>query len=139
MDGLSVAASVIAVVDISVKVVTSLSKYSAAVTNARDEISSLEREINGLKTTLGHAQSLISAQGGLLPSSRDLKDHLAGCLSMLQKLDHKLEHKADGRGKRKFWVRALKWPFSREEIESAVTALDKYNKRITDGLLIDNT
>ncbi|KAJ3483118.1 hypothetical protein NLG97_g7387 [Lecanicillium saksenae] len=140
MDGLSAAASVIAVLDISIKVTTLISKYANAVAGAQTEISNLRTQIKGLETTLGHARALIEMpQGKSLVVSRDLKDQLSECFTLLQKLQHKLEVESERGGKRKFWMRSLRWPFSREEIEVTITSLDRYNRHIMNGLLIDNT
>lgn len=140
MDGLSVAASIIAVVDVSVKVITLCSQYSKAVANARTDIARLETQVNGLKTTLDHARALIDApQGASLSTSRDLQDQVIGCQSTLQKLYDKLERGIARKAKHRLWFLALKWPFSREESEAMIFAIERYHRRIIDGLQIDQT
>ncbi|KAJ3474576.1 hypothetical protein NLG97_g9783 [Lecanicillium saksenae] len=84
-DGVSIAASIVAVVDVSVKIITLCSQYSKAVANAGADIAHLETLVKGLKTTLGRAQALIEAlQGASLSTSQDLPEQLAGCRSTLQ-------------------------------------------------------
>ncbi|KAM3481256.1 hypothetical protein MY8738_004608 [Beauveria namnaoensis] len=140
MDGLSVAASVIAVVDVSVKVLTLCSQYSKAVANASADISRLETLLKGLKTTLDHAEALIKApQGASLSTSQNLQEQLTACHSTLQKLHDKLDGGVARQTKHRLWTRALKWPFSRDEIDSMVSTLEHYHRRIMDGLLIDQT
>jgi multidrug resistance efflux pump len=139
MDGLSVAASIFAVVDVSVKVITLCSQYSKAVAHAEADISHLETQVKGLKTTLGNAKALIEApQCASLSTSRDLKDQLAGCRIMLEDLLGKLESVAR-KTKHRPWLRALKWPFSREETNATISALERYHRLIMDGLQIDQT
>ncbi|KAH8714901.1 Nephrocystin-3 [Beauveria bassiana] len=140
MDGLSVAASVIAVVDVSVKVITLCSQYSKAVANASADISRLEKLLKGLKTTLDHAEALIKApQGASLSTSQNLQEQLTACHSTLQKLHDKLDGGVARQTKHRLWTRALKWPFSRDEIDSMVSTLEHCHRRIMDGLLIDQT
>ncbi|PQK11655.1 hypothetical protein BB8028_0003g02790 [Beauveria bassiana] len=140
MDGLSVAASVIAVVDVSVKVITLCSQYSKAVANASADISRLETLLKGLKTTLDHAEALIKApQGASLSTSQNLQEQLTACHSTLQKLHDKLDGGVARQTKHRLWTRALKWPFSRDEIDSMVSTLEHCHRRIMDGLLIDQT
>ncbi|KAM3470461.1 hypothetical protein MY5147_006404 [Beauveria neobassiana] len=140
MDGLSVAASVIAVVDVSVKVITLCSQYSKAVANASADISRLETLLKGLKTTLDHAEALIKApQGASLSTSQNLQEQLTACHSTLQKLHDKLDGGIARQTKHRLWTRALKWPFSRDEIDSMVSTLEHCHRRIMDGLLIDQT
>lgn len=140
MDGLSVAASIIAVVDVSVKIINLCSQYSKAVANAGADIARLATLVKGLKTTLDHAKALIEApQGASLSTSHDLQEQLAGCQPTLQELSEKLELGVARASKRRFWVRALKWPFSHGEIEALVSLLERYHGRIMDGLQVDQT
>ncbi|KAK8143532.1 hypothetical protein G3M48_007092 [Beauveria asiatica] len=137
MDGLSLAASVITV---SVKVITLCSQYSKAVANASADISRLETLLKGLKTTLDHAEALIKApQGASLSTSQDLQEQLTACHSTLQKLHGKLDGGVARQTKHRLWTRALKWPFSHDEIDSMMSALERCHRRIMDGLLIDQT
>ncbi|OAA45326.1 kinesin light chain 3 [Beauveria brongniartii RCEF 3172] len=140
MDGLSVAASVIAVVDVSVKVITLCSQYSKAVANASADISRLETLLKGLKTTLDHAEALIKApQGASLSTSQNLQEQLTACHSTLQKLHGKLDGGVVRQTKHRLWTRALKWPFNHDEIDSMMSTLERYHRRIMDGLQIDQT
>ncbi|KAM3435587.1 hypothetical protein NHJ13734_005490, partial [Beauveria thailandica] len=137
MDGLSLAASVITV---SVKVITLCSQYSKAVANASADISRLETLLKGLKTTLDHAEALIKApQGASLSTSQNLQEQLTACHSTLQKLHDKLDGGVARQTKHRFWTRALKWPFSHDEIDSMISTLERCHHRIMDGLLIDQT
>ncbi|KAJ6781734.1 hypothetical protein PWT90_05231 [Aphanocladium album] len=140
MDGLSVAASVIAVVDLSVKVITLCSQYSKAVANAPAEISRLNTLVKGLKTTLDGAEALIkSPQGASLSTSHTLRDQLVGCQSTLQELHDRLGAGVTARPKRRLWSRALKWPFSRGEVEATMATIERHHRIIMDGLQVDQT
>ena len=135
MDGLSVAASVSAVVDASVKVITPCSQCSKAVTNARADIVRITTLVRGLKTTLDHAGALINGQQSqTLSTSHKQRDQLAGCQFTLRELQDKLELGVTRNAKRRFWVRALKWPFSRKETEATISALEHHHRQIIYGL-----
>ena len=55
-EALGLAASVIAVIDLSAKVAAQCSEYYANVKNARDDIGRLQRETQQLKATLEQVQ-----------------------------------------------------------------------------------
>ncbi|KAJ2965387.1 hypothetical protein NQ176_g10643 [Zarea fungicola] len=125
MDGLSVAANVVAVIDVSVKVITLCSQYSKAVANARADIARLTTMVKGLKTTVDHVKALLEApQGKSLSTSQSLQDQLAASQSILQELHNKLQPGLAASGSRRFWIRALKWPFSHGEIEAIMSKLE---------------
>ncbi|KAM3456411.1 hypothetical protein MY3296_001690 [Beauveria thailandica] len=140
MDGLTAAASVIAVVDVSAKVIILCSKYSKAVANASADISRLETLLKGLKTTLDHAEALIkSPQGASLSTSQILQEQLTACHSTLQKLHDKLDAGVARQTKHRRRIRALKWPFSHDEIDSMMSTLEGCHRTIMNGLQIDQT
>lgn len=140
MDGASAVASIIAVLDASVKVITLCSQYSAAVVSARADITRLETQVISLKTCLDHAKALIEASDNLtLPASRELVDQLQGCQVAMQELQAKLGPSASRKAMRRFGARALMWPFSHGELEAKLSILERYQRRIMDGLQIDQT
>ncbi|KAM3437473.1 hypothetical protein MY4824_003832 [Beauveria thailandica] len=140
MDGLTAAASVITVVDVSVKVIILCSKYSKAVANASADISRLETLLKGLKTTLDHAEALIkSPQGASLSTSQILQEQLTACHSTLQKLHDKLDAGVARQTKHRRRIRALKWPFSHDEIDCMMSTLEGCHRTIMNGLQIDQT
>ncbi|KAL6230736.1 hypothetical protein BDW75DRAFT_221903 [Aspergillus navahoensis] len=92
MDGLSSAASVIAVIQLTGSLVELCGGYIQRVKGARDEILNLQRAITGLQGTLGDLQSLIgSKEGKALPTSSQLIGNLTDCLSNLRALEAKLD------------------------------------------------
>ena len=94
MDGLSAAASVIAVIQISGSVASLCSQYFKAVKNAKTDIERLQGELNSLKTTLEGAQQILqSPNGARLQTSQLLHDGLRGCSLQLEELKTRLEKK----------------------------------------------
>lgn len=149
MEGLGAAASIIAVVDLSVKVVTLCSQYSAAVSGAREDISRVSAQVSGLRTTLEHAAQLVEQQQPNNPAagrgqhhlatSRDLLDQVQRCRAELQKLEAKLRPSGSRKVMGKFGLRALKWPFGQREVLDIVASLERFQDNIMRGLQIDQT
>jgi hypothetical protein len=63
-EALGLAASVIAVVELSAKVASLCFEYYTNVKNARDDITCLQREADGLKVTLQQVLSLLNGPNG---------------------------------------------------------------------------
>jgi hypothetical protein len=136
MDGLSAAASVIAVIQISEDVVSLCSQYLKAVKNAKSDIVRLQGELSSLKPVLEGAQKLLEGPNAArLETSRPLLDGLRGCYSQLEDLETKL--KGNGKRMRYFGLRALKWPFKSKKVDNIIQTLSKFRDTLSAGLNID--
>lgn len=144
MDGLSAAASVIAVVQLLEGVVTLCCRYGKAVKNAKYDIERLSGELDSLKTILGDTQELLEGPNGArLKTSQAFCDTFQDCSSQLGELESALKDKLEN-GKRarmmtSFGFRALKWPFESGKIDSAIHNLNKFRETLSAGLNIDQT
>lgn len=69
MGGLSGAASVIAVIDLSTKITALCFHYSAAVKNAKKDIEHLERKVSDIKDVFGQVRQLLDGQDRTMPSA----------------------------------------------------------------------
>lgn len=142
MDGLSAAASVIAVIQISGTVISLCSQYLTAVKNAKSDIERLQGELRSLETVLEGAQKLVEGPNGVrLETSRPLLDGVRGCSSQLadlkSKLEQNLKHAKTGKIK---WIRdRTKWPFESKDVENIIKILNKFRSTISDSLNIDQT
>jgi SMC interacting uncharacterized protein involved in chromosome segregation len=140
MDGLSSAASVIAVIQLTGSLVKLCGGYIQEVRNAREEILTLQRAITGLQDTLQGLQNNLQENKakGLSTSSR-LPSDITACLSDLQALEARLD---PGKGKmlmRKMGLRALKWPLKRTEVEGLTQNLERYKSSFLLSLQVDQT
>ncbi|KAJ6035814.1 hypothetical protein N7540_000093 [Penicillium herquei] len=127
MDRVSATASVFAVIQLTGSLVKLCEGYIQDVKDARDEISSVKRSIEGIQGTLQDLQKSLQSDDGkaLLTSSR-LTDDITECHSDLRALETKLD---SGKGKnlmRKVGLRALKWPLKPAEVESMIQNLKRY-------------
>ncbi|KAJ6118780.1 hypothetical protein N7471_013400 [Penicillium samsonianum] len=140
MDGLSSAASVIAVIQLTGTLVKLCGGYIQEVKDARDEILTLQRAIAGLQGTLQDLQRFLqSNHGKALPTSSRLVSNFTDCLSDIRALEARLD---PGKGKklmRKVGLRALKWPLKRTEVESVIHNLERYKSSFLLSLQVDQS
>jgi hypothetical protein len=136
-EALGLAASVIAIIELSAKVASLCFEYYNNVKNARDDIARLQREADRLKDTLKQIQSLLNGPNGAkLRASQNLHNGVADCLLQLADLETKLEPGKRHRVMRHFGGRALKWPFKNEEVEGIVKDLGRCKEMISLGLQV---
>jgi hypothetical protein len=118
MDGLSGAANVIAVVDISAKIASLCFQYSVAVKKAKEDIGRLQRKVNDIKDVLGEVQQLLDGRDKTrLSATNQLLDSLKECFLQLEELKTRLEPGKTRKAMSRFGVRALTWPFTSKEVE----------------------
>jgi hypothetical protein len=140
MDGLSGAASIIAVVDISAKVASLCFQYSVAVKNANTDIERLRKKVTDIKNVLDVVQRLLDKQDkSQLLTTRKLLDSLKECHQQLQGLKAQLEPGKGRKVMQRFGFRALKWPFTSKEMEKIVVSLEQYEHTFTLALQVDQT
>ncbi|KAH7030641.1 kinesin light chain 3 [Microdochium trichocladiopsis] len=142
MEGLGVAASVIAVVDLSAKVATICLQYSKEVLSARADIQRFQSQVKHLGVALQATQHLVGqdAAARSLSTSRELLKPLHNCIAELQGLEKRLDPKQSGRSAmRRFGLRALKWPFSSKEVDQLLASLERHEKTILLALQADQT
>jgi septal ring factor EnvC (AmiA/AmiB activator) len=144
MDGLSGAASVIAVVDISAKVASLCFQYSVEVKHAKGDIERLHRKVNDTKNVLEKLQQLLEKQDeSQLSTTRKILDSLQRCSKELTELKATLQAKLKPSGRRKamqrFGFQALKWPLTSKEVEKTVRNLESYGSTFSHALQVDQT
>ncbi|KAM0267960.1 hypothetical protein ACHAQH_010064 [Verticillium albo-atrum] len=137
---LGIAASVIAVVDMSTKVLNLCFQYAQEVKNAEDDIERLRKELMDIRTTAGQVQILLNGpRGSALQASRQLdlaiKDACSTLESLVQEFEPSTVRKAMGR----ITLRALKWPFKNKSIEGTLQHLARRRDTILLAMNIDQT
>ncbi|KAJ4175792.1 hypothetical protein NW767_015670, partial [Fusarium falciforme] len=139
-DAVSLAASIIAIIDLSAKVVKLCSEYSTAVGNARADITRLQSQLNDLGQCLQGAQRLLNDPNNKsLATSRKLVDSVDSCESELAQVQNRLDPGKARKAMRRFGLRALRWPFDSKEISGIISNLERYNRTIMWCLQIDQT
>ncbi|OCL01502.1 hypothetical protein AOQ84DRAFT_434833 [Glonium stellatum] len=141
MDGLSVAANVIAVVDLSAQVASLCFQYSVAVKDAKEDIGHLQREVNSVKDVLNGVKQLLDGAHNKtrLSVSQKLSDSLEDCFSELEALQKKLDPGEARKAMSRFGLRALKWPFKSKEVEKVILRLGRHKQTFSSVLQVDQT
>ncbi|KAJ4160360.1 hypothetical protein NW754_003485 [Fusarium falciforme] len=139
-DAVSLAASIIAIIDLSAKVVKLCSEYSTTVGNARADITRLQSQLNDLGQCLQGAQRLLNDPNNKsLATSRKLVESVDSCESELAQVQNRLDPGKARKAMRRFGLRALWWPFDSKEVSGIISNLERYNRTIMWCLQIDQT
>lgn len=140
MDGLSVAASVIAVVEISAKVAALCTQYISAVRYAKADIIRLQNVAENLNGIFKELNALLdSPLGPKLEASQRLRQAVLDSSQRLTELEGKLE---PGRGRKamsRFGIRALGWPFMKKDVDKIIQELTHCKENINLAMQIDQT
>jgi hypothetical protein len=137
MDGLSGAASVIAVIDMSAKIASLCFQYTMAVKDAKNDVERIKKKVGDVKRVLEGVKKLLDGpRKARLSTTHDLFMSLEQCLRELGGLKSELE---SGKAMSRFGARALKWPFTSKQVEKIVSSLEGHEDTFTLALQIDQT
>ncbi|KAL5598673.1 uncharacterized protein BROUX77_006507 [Berkeleyomyces rouxiae] len=140
MEAVGVAANLIAVIDLSMKVGNLCLKYAREVKNASSEIERLREETTNLKRVTDQALDLLKTPGlEELGETSSLNEVLRQSRTQLVELTHKFGSEDSRSRPRRLRFHALKWPFNREEIEEYIKNLHRYNETIFQILQVHQT
>jgi hypothetical protein len=140
MDGLSSAASVIAVIDISAKIVSLCFQYSVAVKGAKDDIERVQRKLSDITHILEQIKQLLDSQDkARLLTTQGLFSSLAQCLAELEGLQVELGPGKTRKTMSRIGFRALKWPFTNKQVDKIVSNLEGYEHAFALALQVDQT
>ncbi|KAH0537131.1 hypothetical protein FGG08_006035, partial [Glutinoglossum americanum] len=138
MDGLSAAASVIAVVDISAKITSLCFQYLIAVKGAKHDIERLQEKVAEIRGILEKIKQLLDGRDkARLSTTSGLSDSLKECFRELEELKAELEPGKARKTMSRFGVRALKWPFTSKRVEKIVSSLERYEQAFARALQVD--
>jgi ankyrin repeat domain-containing protein 50 len=143
MDGLSAAASVIALVQISSQVFDLCRTYYLEVKEARKDIQHLRDEVTSLQDVLANVADLADAPGSAKLSILNLLNQPDGpvrqCRTDLLRLAAELDSGQGNVRMKKFGLRALKWPFSSKDVDKAITVIGRHKATFNLALTADQT
>jgi hypothetical protein len=127
MEGLGVAANVIAVIELSAKVASACLEYSHAVKHAAKDINRLQGEVKSLQDVLQNVEQLLDGSNGArLSASPWLTKEIHGCRSELTALDQRLNPSKSRKAMSRVGFRALKWPFESKAVYEIIGRLDRH-------------
>ncbi|TVY74085.1 Vegetative incompatibility protein HET-E-1 [Fusarium oxysporum f. sp. cubense] len=137
-EALGVVSSVIAVVDLSAKVLSLCLQYSRDVKNAKDDIERLRREVADFGAITKRVQHLVERRRGQdLEASRQLDSAIKDGHSRLEELAQKLKPSKRKKAMSRLGIRALRWPFEGKDIEGTIQHLARCRGNILFALNLD--
>lgn len=140
MDGLSPAASVIALIQLTGSLVKLCGGYIQEVKDAKDEIFKLQQVGMDLAGVLSELKVLLQGpNGSRLSSSQTLDSPITKCYSTLATLELTIDPGKRKRVMRRLGRRALVWPLKRTEVERIISDFERYKSTFTVSLQIDQT
>lgn len=139
MDGLSGAASIIAIIEVCGKVISLCHDYCQNVKNAPTEIKELHTMVFNMKLVLTDVQQLFDKLDKTkLLTAYKLSDNLKENLLLLQGLMKKLEL-GKTKAMKSLGVRALVWPFIKSDITKHIESLRDFQQVYILALQVDRT
>ncbi|KAJ0133229.1 hypothetical protein HZ326_22093 [Fusarium oxysporum f. sp. albedinis] len=137
LEGIGIAANIIAVVDLSAKVIGWCARYAQDVKHAKEDKARLSREVTRLHLELQNARDLLNGLQGLrLKASHALFLATADSESQLRYLEKSL---AFSQQSGKMRLDALKWPFQSKEVDVIAQGLRRCTEAIYSTLQVDQT
>jgi superfamily I DNA and RNA helicase len=140
MDGLSGAASVIAVIDVSVKVTALCSQYLVAVKNAKKDIERIKKKVGDIKHIVEAIKKLLDGpHKARLSTTHGLFESLEQCKQQMEQLEEQLKPGRIRKAMSRIGFRALKWPFTSKQVKDTLSTLEAYEQSFTQALQVDQT
>ncbi|KAM0492998.1 hypothetical protein ACHAP8_009527 [Fusarium lateritium] len=132
LEGLGIVANVIAVAELSLKVIAWCSKYAQDVKNSHDGRARLLQATITLHYESDKVRELLSSKKGskLRASQRLYSSTIGSSEIQLRELEHQLSRKGNYRSN-------LKWPLQKEKVENAIRHIEKSTKTMQSMLQID--
>ncbi|MCJ1464392.1 hypothetical protein MMC07_003005 [Pseudocyphellaria aurata] len=132
--------TIIAVLDLSSKVLSLIVKYYSDVKDAKEDMVRLKAELGAFHGILQRVQTLVQKYDATkLPSSTLLATAIETSLSDIEKMEQKLEPNKGKRAMSRVGFRALKWPFSKKEVVEHITGLEGHKTTLALALSSDQT
>ncbi|KAL9568837.1 hypothetical protein ACKAV7_007054 [Fusarium commune] len=136
-EALGVASSVIAVVDLSAKVIKWCVRYAQDVSHAKEDKKRLVDEVTRLNLASVNARELLyGPHGSRLKASHALYMATVNSQSQLKRIESQLAERG-GQGNISF--EALKWPFKSKDLQTVIYDLHRCTRAIYSALEVDQT
>ncbi len=127
MDGASAAASVVALLEVSLKVVSLCKEYYSKVKDAKDDINRFRLEFQTFVHILRGLRKLAKDfKTAHIFASQSLVGSITQCQSDLKILEQKLNPGKHQKTMSRFGMWALRWPFQSSDVEKIMQSLERY-------------
>ena len=138
MAGIGEAASIIAVVQITAQVASLCGGYLSGVHDAQKDIQRLYLRITSLQGVLEKMEQMVAdSKSAKLPVSDSVYQSLMQCLTDLESLKTKLDPGERQKAMQRIGLRALKWPFTKKEVDQTMQMLEGYTMTFSVALQAD--
>jgi ankyrin repeat domain-containing protein 50 len=129
--GLAVAASVIAVIQISEQVVTACIQYYRTAKYAKADIQAVINVVGGLKTTLENLKMILDeTEEDELPHLKSLDKPLEACCgaieSLAQKLGVNVDRNTDTEKLKFTFTKVIMWPWKEKEVNKVLETIERH-------------
>lgn len=135
-------ASVIAVVELSGKIVRLCGDYASSVKNAKKDMETLQQEVAFIKSVFDEVFTLgLWSRGGNGTSQAaitDVENRAKECVEKLEFLHKTLIQKRGG-GRRERLGRALEWAFKSKDVKKVIKVLQHQRESLSAFLIVQNT
>lgn len=140
MDGVSNAASIIAIIEVAGSVLKTCVTYFNEVKDAKNDIHRLQVEVASLTGLLEKVSELLhSPHGMVLSASKMMVDGMNECSSTLTALDKRIDPGKSHKIMTKWGIRALKWPLKKDELRKTVEDIERCKTALNLALQVDQT
>jgi len=145
MEGLGIAANVIAVVDLAAKTCAAVYKYAKSAKGCPKTVSQLHRDLTAVQKTLDGLRTIADRldAAAQTPGIRrtppllvSLASELNECETTLGKLLEELEGNFRNKLRSKIG-RQLKWPLKEPDVMDCITRLGRYHQSFQSALQVD--
>lgn len=140
MEVVGAAASIVALVEISGKVLYLTGNYLTQVEKAKEDIDRFRLELEGfVKVVRGLHELAKNPEATKLATLKSLDESIRICKLDLEHMQRKLEPNNVRGAMSRLGIRALKWPFQKKELQNAIDILERYKSTFSSALNIDQT
>lgn len=140
MEAVGAAASIVGLLEISLKVLSLTVEYSTQVKSAKEDISRFRLELEAFIQAVRSLHELSqNPEASKLVTFNSIarSGSIQQCELDLKNLQTKLKPSKGDRAMSRYGVRALKWPFESKELHNLLVALERYKSTFSTALNAD--
>jgi hypothetical protein len=138
MDGISAAASIIAVIQLTASVAETLKDYYEAVRDARRDIQRLYHSINSLEVVLRAIQALDIRYEDFSKVLKDVNGPLQSTLYEMKSIQKKLGPSTVFNTTASKFFKSLTWPFQKGDVEKILVVIERNKSTLALAFSIQN-
>ena len=129
----------IAVGQVSAKILSIIWKYYSEVKDAKSDVTYLADEIQNFRNVMQKISELLQKDSANVPASDSLIPTIEQSLSEIKILEGKLDPGTGAKVMKRVGKRALKWPFTKKEVDDWVTRFQRLKGTLSLAMNADQT